>query len=225
MGTLDNPLSHNLYTYTYNNPIRFIDPNGHDAEDMGRCLKGNEQLYNVIGTGTYTSLSSLNGEVGILEINYDTDYISLEVQAAYGDVWDDPFIYTVGGEKITSGQAEGLVQGIVDESLIKGKFKVKISADMTYVEVMVRKGYEDFDPLKLEDLGKTIGANIWYYEGSISETSDGKVRVQDYSLTNSFIGVSVTDAETTLRDKDFTDRFFDFDKTNYYDDYSHHGRN
>jgi len=31
-GTLDNPLSHNLYTYCFNNPLVFVDPSGHVPE-------------------------------------------------------------------------------------------------------------------------------------------------------------------------------------------------
>ncbi|WP_353936615.1 hypothetical protein [uncultured Brevibacillus sp.] len=29
-GTVDNPLSLNRYTYTANNPLRYVDPTGHD---------------------------------------------------------------------------------------------------------------------------------------------------------------------------------------------------
>ncbi len=39
MGTLDNPLSHNLYTYCSNNPLIYVDPSGHN--EVSTLLPGN----------------------------------------------------------------------------------------------------------------------------------------------------------------------------------------
>ncbi len=63
-GQVDNPLSLNRYTYTHNNPLRFVDPSGHDigpVEGNGGFDKQRiEQLMNDVITGRvdYDSLPS-----------------------------------------------------------------------------------------------------------------------------------------------------------------------
>ncbi|RNB70857.1 hypothetical protein EDM52_16540 [Brevibacillus invocatus] len=39
-GQVDNPLSLNRYTYTHNNPLKYIDPSGHDVEIGGSSING-----------------------------------------------------------------------------------------------------------------------------------------------------------------------------------------
>ncbi|GAA3408999.1 hypothetical protein GCM10020370_47220 [Paenibacillus hodogayensis] len=38
-GDISNPLSLNLYTYVYNNPLRYTDPNGHDPRELQLMLE------------------------------------------------------------------------------------------------------------------------------------------------------------------------------------------
>ncbi|MBZ5720712.1 MAG: RHS repeat-associated core domain-containing protein [Acidobacteriia bacterium] len=54
-----NPQSLNKYAYTYNNPLRYIDPNGHDAWDI---VKGSGET--VIGFGAVV-VGAASSEVGV----------------------------------------------------------------------------------------------------------------------------------------------------------------
>ncbi|GED68510.1 hypothetical protein BRE01_22120 [Brevibacillus reuszeri] len=48
-GVVDNPLSLNRYTYTHNNPLRFVDPSGHINENAGSDSKPDP--FKLIPTG------------------------------------------------------------------------------------------------------------------------------------------------------------------------------
>ncbi len=45
-GQVDNPLSLNRYTYTHNNPLRYVDPNGHKAKGLDLSWAGFLLRYN-----------------------------------------------------------------------------------------------------------------------------------------------------------------------------------
>jgi len=81
MGTLDNPLSHNLYTYCANNPLIYIDPSGHNnipsSLEGFNTLNGFEYIinknipkyepqYEIVGQGW-----SFNGSIDGVDFGFE----------------------------------------------------------------------------------------------------------------------------------------------------------
>ncbi len=222
MGTLDNPLSHNLYAYCANNPLIYVDPSGHS---YNKWQHQTDMNYKVIGYGFYTSASGMGGEGGLLTIKYMEEYMSTEALDEFD--FDKPFVYAVGGLSVGTSSADNLLESIADESLIKGNYKIKLSGDVTLVEIRMRNGSGTFHPETLEDLGDTIGATIGLYKGSISETPGGIVQMQDYGVSLPWMSFSKTSSITKLLPKTYTDKIFESgnNKYDYYNDYSWHGKN
>ncbi|MNW39516.1 tRNA3(Ser)-specific nuclease WapA precursor [compost metagenome] len=55
-GEITNPLSQNLYTYVYNNPLRYLDPSGHIPTAMEAALMA-QHIYGATKTDYFKSLS------------------------------------------------------------------------------------------------------------------------------------------------------------------------
>jgi RHS repeat-associated protein len=72
LGEDSNPLSLNLYTYTMNNPIRFIDPSGHVTQDVQ-----GDVTYNPYTGKSYDSYGNLVGNTNT--IKYDPRHYSEDV--------------------------------------------------------------------------------------------------------------------------------------------------
>ena len=67
-GTLNNPLSHNLYTYTWNNPLTYSDPSGHSpVTAIPRVVQGAWALargiLTALGAGASIALNEQDGKV------------------------------------------------------------------------------------------------------------------------------------------------------------------
>ncbi|WP_426984539.1 RHS repeat domain-containing protein [Brevibacillus borstelensis] len=64
-GQVDNPLSLNRYTYTWNNPLRYLDPTGNKPEQYSSQSEANfEKIYNDVVTGK-RSLEGLSEQTKI----------------------------------------------------------------------------------------------------------------------------------------------------------------
>ncbi len=63
MGTLDNPLSHNLYTYCMNNPLIYIDPSGHKA------IRSEDETGSIVWTFTNLNQTVFESRNLVISLN------------------------------------------------------------------------------------------------------------------------------------------------------------
>ncbi|MBU1342850.1 MAG: RHS repeat-associated core domain-containing protein, partial [Proteobacteria bacterium] len=152
-----NPQSLNRYVYCYNNPMSYVDPNGHVVLGLSKAL-GSTLLS---AFGYQHSAISINGQI--------TGYHS---QAKGGikdetDEWDDEDEVTVVVIDVTD-KSDGKYQDIMDDPEMDTKYNddnynpISKNCNNFVQDVMTQAGDEDkakqFDPLEgatKNDFGKS----------------------------------------------------------------------
>jgi RHS repeat-associated protein len=144
-GELTNPLSLNLYTYTANNPLKYIDPTGHfyqicsnwdDAcraeQEFNRQLQlaSRDKRLQQLGQFVGTSLDNMNAfgpagaeiSMGIKSIGYAIKYIAGALKAIFAE--------QKAMKVINLGAGDNVITGVINTDIKSGN-KIDLVLDAT----------------------------------------------------------------------------------------------
>ncbi|RNB88787.1 hypothetical protein EDM59_06685 [Brevibacillus nitrificans] len=112
-GQVDNPLSLNRYTYGHNNPLKFVDPSGHDAVIHADFAPSNGTIYK--------SANQLTLPEALL-ISVDPSYSPEQRAVAQGIVWKSIVSPDKGGPAVIANASKyAKIPQVAKSTLIKGQ--------------------------------------------------------------------------------------------------------
>jgi RHS repeat-associated protein len=181
-GEDKNPLSANLYTYTENNPTRFIDPSGHNKTEVEKIHRSITRTIDMIETRK-EKLANL--EVGSRKYNRLQNEISnlkqdlLEYETQLSDLNDESDYYEIESEK------EFLEENIIDVSNDAGYWEEYIFNHYAR-KLRYKRGYSE------KELGNLKGC---YYRMAVAYGTGENEAAIDYSQLTYWDDITEQEAE------------------------------
>lgn len=199
LGTVDSPLSRNLYTYVRNNPLNLIDPSGYFFEQIfGVGAGAGRAVWDGVG-GLFTGKGFSGFKSGWNE--------GYKAGSDVGRKWDNAIANTIdnsrNNHKINKiEKIDRDLQGLQDAftSSTSGKDKAKIRKQIEELEQKRRKLCDQAEKIQkqMDDRGKTNYAKIpdafivslpektleeEYYQINENKQNNVRVKVSDNNIT------------------------------------------